>query len=185
MRNLATMLIVLFGATQIFAQDRLTSLEGESTAPNGDVSRVLLVFDREAGLLHRCLISKSEDSSSKIGQYTLKKDRLLVRWWGNNGTEEAAIRSLGDDEIEYRILTVTSDVKKMGSVYKTRMTKLPDALAKSAIRSGDIYLERKRTELANAAFVNQQIMRLQHEHNMNLLRQSIEFCRALGMVTID
>ncbi len=183
MHYLATIALLFLSFSSTFAQDRLSALAGNLQTPDGNNTHILLIFDRQAGLFSYC----SQDSRgiivNKIGEYNFANRNLTTKWWDNNAIEEATLKLLENEYIEYQVLSNSRQPNQKFSAIKLRRTAPPQELTKAFTQLGDIYLIKKTAEIQQSLRLGNSLMQMQHEFNMKNLEASKEFGRALGQVT--
>lgn len=185
MRYLTTIALLLVTCSSTFAQDRLTALTGNQQTSDGNTTDILLIFDRQAGLF--CYISQDSRGNivNKTGEYHYAERKLTTKWWDDNSIEQATLKVLDGEDVEYQVLSNPRQPNQKSSPVKLRRTQAPKELANSITQLGDTYLLKKALELQQSIKFGQSIMQMQHEFNMKNLEASKEFGRALGQVTIE
>jgi hypothetical protein len=185
MRLLLSSALLLIVASEAFAQGRLVSLEADQKNTEGTTVTTVLTFDKGASLVYHGNVDQFGKSSTKMGEYRYENERLKVQWFNDGSIEEVALTDIDEDRVEYRVLKDSRDARRVGTVIRMRRGVIPESTAMSALRFGDLYLEVKRRQVANASNSGNAFMQMQHELNMKLLESSKEFGRSLGFPTID
>jgi len=185
MRYLTTIALLLVSFSSAFAQDRLTALAGNHQTSDGNTTHILLIFDRQAGLF--CYMSQDSRGNmvNKTGEYDYAKRKLTTKCWDDNAIEEATLKLLENEDVEYQVISNSRQKNQKFSPIKLRRTQPPQELATAIIKLGDTFLLKKTFELQQSLQLGQSFMQMQHEFNMKNLEASKEFGRALGQVTIE
>ena len=185
MRYLTTIALLLVSFSSTCAQDRLSALAGNQQTSDGNNSRILLIFDRQAGLFSYCSQDSRGNIVNKIGEYDYANRKLTTKWWDDNAIEESTLKLLENEDVEYQVLSNSRQPNQKFSAIKLRRAQPPKELATTFIQLGDTYLLKKTSELQQSLRFGQSLMQMQHEFNMKNLEASKEFGRALGQVTIE
>jgi hypothetical protein len=184
MRTLVSLVLLLVGTSEIFAEDRLISLESDSKSAERNSVKTVLIFDGDAGLLHHSNVDHLGKVSTRMGEYQFEKGKLRVTWLNNGSIEEATLNKIESDRVEYRVLKDSGSRDRVGTVVTMRRGVIPEAAAISTIRFGDFYIEAKRRRIESDIRDGKAWMQMQHEFNMKLLESSKAFGESLGFPTI-
>lgn len=180
MRYLASIALFFLCFSQVFAQDRLLTLDGTHKTPEGNQKDIVLIFDRVAGLYHYTSQDSLGNVVYKIGEYDYDNRKLTTKWLTDNTIEVATLKMLENADVEYQVLSNSRQPNQKFSAIKLRRIQTPKEIATSTIQLGDTYLLKKNLDLQKTLDIGQSFMQLQHEFNMRNLENSKEFGRSLS-----